>query len=60
MLKRSMPTTKEAGNAMLHFLMLDQPTQVYFPSEKIYQQADGSIEDTEKDADLEAVHWKSE
>ena len=45
---------------MLHFLMLDQPTQVYFPSEKIYQQADGSIEDTEKDADLEAVHWKSE
>ena len=37
------------------FLLIDQPTQVYFPSEAIYQQAGGSIERTEKDADLEAV-----
>lgn len=38
-----------------HFLLIDQPTQVYFPSEKVYAEADGSIERTEKDADLEAV-----
>jgi hypothetical protein len=37
------------------FLMIDQPTQVYFPSEQIYKQADGSIQKTEEDADLEAV-----
>ena len=37
------------------FLMIDQPTQVYFPSEKIYQEADGSIQKTEADADLIAV-----
>lgn len=37
------------------FLMIDQPTQVYFPSESAYKQAGGSIEDTERDADLEAV-----
>jgi len=37
------------------FLFIDQPTQVYFPSEAVYQQAGGSIERTEKDADLEAV-----
>ncbi|MEO5867977.1 MAG: DUF3732 domain-containing protein, partial [Sphingomonas sp.] len=37
------------------FLLIDQPTQVYFPSEAIYAQAGGSIERTEKDADLEAV-----
>lgn len=37
------------------FLLIDQPTQVYFPSEKIYQEADGSLEKTEADADLAAV-----
>jgi len=37
------------------FLLIDQPTQVYFPSEKVYQEADGSIQKTEADADLDAV-----
>lgn len=37
------------------FLLIDQPTQVYFPSEKVYQEADGSIQKTEADADIAAV-----
>jgi len=37
------------------FLLIDQPTQVYFPSEAVYAEAGGSIERTEMDADLEAV-----
>jgi hypothetical protein len=37
------------------FLLIDQPTQVYFPSEVTYKAAGGSIEKTEQDADLEAV-----
>lgn len=38
------------------FLTIDQPTQVYFPSQKIYNEADGSIEKTEEmDTDLTAV-----
>lgn len=37
------------------FLLIDQPTQVYFPSEQVYQEADGSIQKTEADADLVAV-----
>ncbi|MDM0010148.1 DUF3732 domain-containing protein [Variovorax sp. J22G73] len=37
------------------FMLIDQPTQVYFPSEKVYQEADGSIQKTEADADLAAV-----
>lgn len=37
------------------FLMLDQPTQVYFPSEEHYKASSGSIEDTERDSDLEKV-----
>ncbi|MCC5884788.1 MAG: DUF3732 domain-containing protein [Halomonas sp.] len=37
------------------FLLIDQPTQVYFPSEQIYRDADGSVQKTEKDADLDAV-----
>lgn len=37
------------------FLLIDQPTQVYFPSEKLYKEADGSVEKTEADADLAAV-----
>ncbi|HEY3294271.1 MAG TPA: DUF3732 domain-containing protein [bacterium] len=37
------------------FLMIDQPTQVYFPSEA-YRDADGSVQKTEEsDADLNAV-----
>jgi hypothetical protein len=37
------------------FLLIDQPTQVYFPSEEVYRDADGSIQKTEADADLIAV-----
>ncbi|MFG9248227.1 DUF3732 domain-containing protein [Pseudomonas aeruginosa] len=37
------------------FLLIDQPTQVYFPSEQVYQDADGSVQKTEADADLDAV-----
>ena len=39
-----------------HFLMIDQPTQVYFPSEQSYKETDGSVEKTlESDADIKAV-----
>ncbi|WP_423193713.1 DUF3732 domain-containing protein [Cupriavidus sp. H18C2] len=38
------------------FLLIDQPTQVYFPSEQVYKEADGSVQKTEEaDADLRAV-----
>ena len=37
------------------FLLIDQPTQVYFPSEQAYKDADGSVQRTEADADLNAV-----
>jgi len=37
------------------FLLIDQPTQVYFPSEQVYRNADGSVQKTEADADLNAV-----
>ena len=37
------------------FLPIDQPTQVYFPSEQVYKDADGSVQMTEADADLNAV-----
>ena len=38
------------------FLLIDQPTQVYFPSEQVYRDADGSVQKTEEaDADLKAV-----
>ncbi len=37
------------------FLLIDQPTQVYFPSEQVYKDADGSVQKTEDDADLDAV-----
>lgn len=37
------------------FLLIDQPTQVYFPSEQVYKDADGSVQKTESDADLDAV-----
>ncbi len=37
------------------FLLIDQPTQVYFPSEQVYKEAAGSVQKTEADADLNAV-----
>lgn len=37
------------------FLLIDQPTQVYFPSAQMYKEADGSIQKTESDADISAV-----
>lgn len=37
------------------FLLIDQPTQIYFPSEQVYKEADGSVQKTEADADLNAV-----
>jgi hypothetical protein len=37
------------------FLFVDQPSQVYFPSIDVYKAVDGSIEQTEADADLLAV-----
>lgn len=37
------------------FLLIDQPTQVYFPSEQVYKDADGSVQKTESDADINAV-----
>ncbi len=36
------------------FLFLDQPTQVYFPAEA-YKSASGTVEETERDSDLEKV-----
>lgn len=44
-----------AGYPIPRFLMIDQPTQVYFPSEETYKSADGSVESTESDADMEKV-----
>src|SRR5450830_411606 len=43
------------GRPIPQFLLIDQPTQVYFPSEKVYQEAGGSVQKTEADADLAAV-----
>lgn len=38
------------------FLLIDQPTQVYFPSDRVYKEVDGSVQKTEgADADLKAV-----
>jgi hypothetical protein len=37
------------------FLLIDQPTQVYFPSEQVYKDVAGSVQKTESDADLNAV-----
>lgn len=46
------------GHPVPRFLIIDQPSQVYFPSEASYDDAGGSVEQTEsqKDADLAAVH----
>lgn len=43
------------GRPIPQFLFLDQPTQVYFPSEAVYKNADGSFERTEADSDVERV-----
>jgi len=45
----------ESDRPLPRFIMIDQPTQVYFPSEQVYKAADGSIQKTEEDADLAAV-----
>lgn len=45
----------DGGHPIPRFLMIDQPTQVYFPSEEVYKSASGTIADTESDADMEAV-----
>lgn len=45
----------KSNRPLPRFLMIDQPTQVYFPSEKVYQEADGSVQKTEADADMTAV-----
>jgi Protein of unknown function (DUF3732) len=37
------------------FLLIDQPTQVYFPSEQVYKDVGGSVQKTKTDADLDAV-----
>lgn len=47
--------TSNNKKSMPRFLFIDQPTQVYFPSEKVYKSATGSVEDTERDSDLEKV-----
>jgi chaperonin cofactor prefoldin len=43
------------GRPIPHFLFIDQPSQVYFPSESVYSKADGSFQKTEADADINAV-----
>jgi Protein of unknown function (DUF3732)/AAA domain len=43
------------GLPIPRFMLIDQPTQVYFPSQTVYAEAGGSIEQTENDADMEAV-----
>lgn len=46
----------ESKSPMPRFLMIDQPTQVYFPSEEVYKAVDGSVETTEQsDADMDSV-----
>jgi hypothetical protein len=47
--------TSNNQKAMPAFLFIDQPTQVYFPSEQVYKAASGSVEETERDSDLEKV-----
>lgn len=41
---------------MPRFLVIDQPTQVYFPSEESYKAVDGTVLNTEQsDADMDSV-----
>ena len=46
---------QERNRPVPGILVFDQPTQVYFPSEQVYKSASGSVEETERDADLEKV-----
>ena len=41
------------------FLFIDQPTQVYFPSEAVYKAVGGSIEKTETEEDADIVSVRS-
>ncbi|HUV79451.1 MAG TPA: DUF3732 domain-containing protein [Candidatus Bathyarchaeia archaeon] len=43
------------GRPLPRLLLIDQPSQVYFPSENTYKEADGSIIRTEAGADIVAV-----
>jgi cell division protein FtsL len=45
----------EGKHPIPRFLMIDQPSQVYFPSEDVYKSVGGSIERTEADSDMETV-----
>ncbi|MCB1768126.1 MAG: DUF3732 domain-containing protein [Candidatus Competibacteraceae bacterium] len=45
----------QSNRPIPRFLLIDQPTQVYFPSDQVYKGADGSVQRTEADADLNAV-----
>ncbi|UCP11546.1 DUF3732 domain-containing protein [Pseudomonas sp. MM213] len=46
----------ESNRPMPRFLMIDQPTQVYFPSEEAYKAVDGTVKNTEEsDADMDSV-----
>ena len=47
--------TSNNKKPMPSFLFIDQPTQVYFPSEQVYKAAAGSVAETERDSDLEKV-----
>ena len=47
--------TSNNKKPMPSFLLIDQPTQVYFPSEQVYKAASGSVAETERDSDLEKV-----
>lgn len=47
--------TSSNKKPMPSFLFIDQPTQVYFPSEQVYKATSGSVEKTERDSDLEKV-----
>jgi hypothetical protein len=47
--------TSHNKKPMPSFLFIDQPTQVYFPSEHVYKAASGTVEETERDSDLEKV-----
>ena len=38
----------ENNRPIPQFLLIDRPTQVYFPSEKVYQEADGSVQKDQK------------
>ncbi|AZF16320.1 hypothetical protein C4J92_2837 [Pseudomonas sp. R3-18-08] len=46
----------KSNRPMPRFLLIDQPTQVYFPSEESYKAVDGTVLNTEQsDADMDSV-----